>query len=40
MWIELGRRDPVLSDVTKFLEGFGYSAVQIGPNDQVFTARK
>ncbi len=40
LWIELGRRDPVLGDVTKFLEGFGYSAVQIGPNDQVFTARK
>ncbi|WP_331795118.1 FkbM family methyltransferase [Pseudotabrizicola sp. L79] len=40
LWLEMMPRDPVSGEIVKFLEGFGYSAVQIGPNDQVFTARK
>lgn len=40
LWIEIMQRDGLMGEVMAFLSGFGYSAVQIGPNDHVFTARK
>lgn len=40
LWIEISQRDGLMAEIMTFLDGFGYSNVQIGPNDHIFTARK
>ena len=40
IWVELLQRDNAYPEAAKMLEGLGYSSVQIGPNDHVFTSRK
>lgn len=40
IWIELLQRDNCFAEAAKFLDGFGYGSVQIGPNDHIFTQKK
>lgn len=40
IWVELLAKDNAYPETAKFLDGFGYSSVQIGPNDHIFTAKK
>jgi FkbM family methyltransferase len=40
IWVELLAKENAYPETAKFLEGFGYASVQIGPNDHIFTVRK
>ncbi len=38
LWVELLQRDNAHPEAAKMLEGFGYTSIQIGPNDYIFAA--